>query len=146
MTASLIQENAKWGERLQALVARLSDKDLARPVYDGWTVAGLLAHLAFWDGRVLVLLRKWKKTGVEPSPADAHVVNDAMRSLLLAIPPRRAAEIALGTADAVDREIEELDARLISEIQSKLPEFRLNRGLHRESHIADIEAALSAKK
>jgi len=42
--------------RLRSLVARLSDADLARPMPAGWTVAAILAHLAFWDQRILVLL------------------------------------------------------------------------------------------
>ena len=145
MPGSFVQENSKQRERLRALVARLSDPDLARPTYEGWTVAGVLAHLAFWDCRVLLLLQKWKKTGVEASPTDINIVNDAMRPLLLSIPHRRAAEIALETAEAVDREIEKLDLHLIAEIESKLPDFRLNRGRHRQSHIADIESALPPK-
>jgi sulfur carrier protein ThiS len=43
-------------ERLRALVNRMTDKDLERRIDGDWTVAALLAHLAFWDYRVLVLL------------------------------------------------------------------------------------------
>jgi hypothetical protein len=45
-------------ERLGALIARLSDKDLSRPMPAGWTVAGVLAHIGFWDARAISWLNK----------------------------------------------------------------------------------------
>jgi hypothetical protein len=142
MAGKYVAENAIQRERLRALVRRLSENDLSRPVFGEWTVAGLLAHVTFWDSRALLLLKKWKKTGVEPSPRDVDIMNDAMRPLLLAIPPRKAAELALNIAEAIDREIEELPADLTSEIESKPEHFSLDRARHRQNHIADIEAAL----
>jgi hypothetical protein len=41
---SYVADNAAARERLRALVARLSDADLARPVGGGWSVALALAH------------------------------------------------------------------------------------------------------
>src|SRR5882672_2875973 len=55
---SYIARNETERTRLRALVARLSDTDLARPLPAGWTVAGVLAHLAFWDQRALALLER----------------------------------------------------------------------------------------
>ncbi len=146
MTPPYVAENTRQRARLHDLVSRLSDEDLVRPVYDEWTVAGLLGHIAFWDSRALVLLKKWKKTGVNPSPRDVDALNDAMLPLLLSIPPRKAAELALKTAEAVDKEIEELSADFISEIESKADNFGFDRGRHRKNHIADIEAALPKGK
>ena len=40
---------------MKALVARLSDKQLAAMVNEYWSVAGILGHIAFWDGRALFL-------------------------------------------------------------------------------------------
>lgn len=34
-------------KRLKALVERLSDEELKRPMSAGWTVAGVLAHVVF---------------------------------------------------------------------------------------------------
>lgn len=59
-----------------------------------WTVATLLAHLAFWDQRVLALLRRWKEKGVDLSPIDADAVNETLRPLCLAL-ALRAASTAL---------------------------------------------------
>jgi hypothetical protein len=146
MSGKFAEENARQRERLSALISRLSDEDLTRPVFDEWTVAGLLAHIAFWDSRALLLLKKWKKTGVGPSPRDVDVINDAMRPFLIALPARQAAELALKTTAAVDKEIEELAPDFISEIESKAENFGLDRGRHRKNHIADIESALQKPK
>ena len=50
---ALVEQNTRERERLRALVARLTDDDLRRPVTDLWTVADMLGHLAFWDARPL---------------------------------------------------------------------------------------------
>jgi hypothetical protein len=38
-------ENDTERERLRSLISRLSDDQLERPMPDGWTVAGMLAHV-----------------------------------------------------------------------------------------------------
>jgi len=146
MSWSFVEENIQQGERLHSLVARLSDQDLVRPLYDGWTVAGILGHMAFWDYRALLLIKRWKQTGVKPSPVDVDAINDAMCPLLLAIPPRKVAEIALEAATAIDKEIEGLSPDLIAQIECNATTFRLNRGTHRKEHIGQIESAQSLSK
>ena len=138
-----IEENTRQRERLRALLARINDQDLARPLGDGWTVAGFLGHLAFWDSRALLLIKRWKQTGVKPSPVDVDGINDAMKPLLLAIPPRRIAEMAMEAATAIDKEIEVLSPDLIAQIEAQGTNFRLNRGLHRKAHMDQIETAIS---
>ncbi len=147
MSRSFVGENAQQRERLRALLSGLSDQELAQPLYADWTVAGILGHMAFWDYRALVLIRRWKQMGVKGASAmDVHAINDAMRPLLLAIPPRKAAEIVLEAAAAIDKEIEGLSPDLIAKIEALGPSFRLNRGTHRLEHSDQIEAALSLKK
>ena len=58
--------NAQTCERLRALVARLGDADLQRPVGHGWTVAATLVHLAFWDLRAVALIERFGKDSVGP--------------------------------------------------------------------------------
>ena len=82
----------------------------------------------------------------QPSAMDVDVINDAMRHLLLAIPPRKAAEMALEAAAATDKEIEGLSPDLIAQIEALGSSFRLNRGKHRLEHLDQIESALSLKK
>jgi len=122
----------------------LSDEDLAQPAGDGWTNAAILAHLAFWDYRALVLIERWKKTGVVPSPIDTDGVNDAMKALCLVIPAREAASLAVKAAEAVDAELENLPEELRAEIDILVQEgkFRTNRSIHRNAHVDQIEERL----
>jgi hypothetical protein len=147
MSKSFIEENAKQRERLSTLLGRLSDRDLSLPLYAGWTVAGILGHMAFWDYRAVVLLKRWEKMGVQQTAGlDVDAINDAMQPLLLAIPPRKAAGMALEAAAAVDKEIESLSPDLIAQIVAQASTFRLNRANHRLDHLDQIESALSLKR
>ena len=65
------EQNARERERMRGLVERLSDEELRRPVNEYWTVAGVLGHIAFWDGRVLALADKLER-GVPFSPSDSE--------------------------------------------------------------------------
>ncbi len=105
----------------------------------------MLAHLAFWDYRVLVLVMRWKKVGIGPSPIDIDGVSDAMKPLCLAIPPREAARLAVDAAEAVDAELANLPEDLESGINALVQEgkFRLNRSIHRDEHLDQIERILA---
>ncbi len=145
---SYIEANAQGRARLRALVSGLTDEELALPVGDGWTVAAILAHLAFWDHRVLALIVRWKKAGVGPSPIDVDGVNDAAKPLCLAIPVREAARLALDAAEAVDAELENLPENLRPGIDKLVQEgkLRLNRSIHRNEHADQIERALADRR
>ncbi len=88
---SYVTENEAQRERLRALVARLSDAELDRPLPAGWTIAGVLGHLAFWDQRILVLLERWEQQGASAVPRALNYadvddwINDAAKPLLLAL-------------------------------------------------------------
>jgi hypothetical protein len=144
MERPFVAENARERARLRALVARLTDEDLSRPLHAGWTTAAALAHLAFWDQRMLVLIRKWGKSGVTSSPVDVDTMNDALLPLLLALTPRVAANLAGSSAEAIDRELEKASSQLIAEIE-RCGEVRLNRSIHRKLHLDEIESLLQAK-
>jgi hypothetical protein len=146
MPLPFIEENTASRRRLETLVNRLSDEDLRRATPYGWTVAALLAHLAFWDQRVAVLLRRWKEKGVDPSPVDSQAMNDALRPLLLAMDPRAAIRLCLSSAEAVDAELETITPELFQEIQkvsqASSTQFRFSRALHRNDHLDDIDLLL----
>jgi hypothetical protein len=108
----------------------------------GWTVSAVLTHLAFWDNRALLLIEKWQKDGIGPSPMDTDLVNEATRIFLLAIPPRKAAEIALMSATAIDRAIEQLSPEMSTAIETIGKTVHLNRAEHRRLHLGEIEKAL----
>jgi hypothetical protein len=141
-TFSFLEENRVSRHRLENFVQRLSEDDLARSNPHGWTVAALLAHLAFWDQRVLVLLRRWKAEGVDESPVDPDMINDSLRPLCLALDPRAAIELCLSSAAAVDAELETITAELVETIEASPNHFRFNRALHRNDHLNEVEELL----
>ena len=143
MDRPFIAENAKERERLRSLVENLTDEQLGMPLGNGWTIAAAFAHLAFWDQRSLFLMRKWKKSGVEPSPIDIDITNDSLLSQWLAIPCRDAARLAISSAEAIDRELAEASSDFIAEIESLGENFRLYRSIHRKLHLDQIEELLS---
>ncbi len=146
MERSYIVENTQERERLRRLVNNISDRELELIINkEGWTVAAALAHLAFWDERRRVMLKIWKKEGVAPCPYIEDIVNDTLIPLLLAIPPRKAAELSIITAEALDRELEELPSEMITAIEALQEPFALNRGIHRKMHLDEIDALLQAR-
>src|SRR5690349_13371494 len=139
MTFPYSEQNTASRQRLRALTSNLSDEDLARTTDYGWTVAALLAHLAFWDQRMIVILRRWLAEGFDPSPMDSQVVNDALRVICHAIEPRTAIGLCLSSAEAVDTEFDTLTADLTKQLEDHAAatetQFRMNRSLHREAHL-----------
>ena len=141
---SYVAQNDAERARLKALLAR-SDADLARPLPAGWTVAGVLGHLAFWDQRVLVLFEQWEKTGQAPpsySQDDVDWINDAAKPMLLAVPPRQAAQLALEIAEAVDAKVARLSDDLVTRNAASATPINLLRAEHRREHLDEIEHAL----
>jgi hypothetical protein len=135
-------ENRVELERLNSLINRLTDADLEHPLDASWTVSAVLAHLAFWDRRASLLIQKWEKEGITPSPIDVDVVNEANRIMFHAIPGRVAGALASASAAAVDQAIERLSPELAAKIEASGKTLRLNRALHRREHLDQIEAAL----
>ena len=142
---SYLEDNETSRARLISLVDRLTDQQLAMETGDGWTVSSVLVHLAFWDNRGLNLIKRWKKTGVGHSPIDIDNVNDAMLPLCLAIPAHEAVRLVISAAQAVDAELAHLPKELKPGIEDLVREgkFRLNRSLHRNVHLDQIERSIS---
>ncbi len=140
------QENAESRRHLETIVRGLSPADLALSTDYGWTVAALLAHLAFWDERMFVILRRWKEEGFDPSPIDSRAVNDALKVICHALEPRVAADLAVSAAERIDTELETLTPEFVKQIEEHAEatstQFRMNRSLHRNDHLKDIEALL----
>ena len=145
MQRPFIGENALQRQRLKSLINRITDAQLNLPMKNAWTIAVALAHLAFWDQRCLALMRKWKSSGVSPSTIDIDVTNDSLLPLWKALPPRAAANLALSSAEAIDRELEEAPSGLVSSIEHLGERFRLYRSEHRKLHLDEIEEFLKSK-
>ena len=144
---SYVAENDAERARLRALVARCTDAMLAHPMPSGWTVASVLLHLAFWDQRVLMILRRWQTEGFDPSPIDPAAVNDSLRVICHALEPRKAIKLCLSSAEAADAELAKLTAEEVKRMEEHASatdtQFRMNRSLHRNGHLDDIEALLA---
>jgi DinB superfamily len=142
------EQNTRERERMRALVERLSDNELRSQVNEYWTVAGVLGHIAFWDGRVLALADKLER-GVPFSPSDTEPedvdwINDATRPLIHAIEPRELAQLALRLAEETDGRVASLPPERMFPADPESPVTAL-RADHRGEHLDDIEAALGGK-
>ena len=140
-----IAENDRERQRLEALVGRLDDAALSRAMPAGWTVAGVLAHLAFWDQRIIVfieMLQRGVKVPVE-SEEDVDWINDAAKPAQLALPPRRAATLAVETARATDRAVATLSDDLLARNAAASKPIFLLRAQHRREHLDEIEKVLA---
>jgi DinB family protein len=155
-----VTENDAERERLRSLVTGLSDEELSRPMPGGWTIAGVLAHIGFWDARAIFFLDKWGR-GIAPSRADyvsedVDAVNESAKPLCLALPPRDAAQLALRLAEEADGKVKALSEELLAKIRSAgmlAPSdlhdengspFNLARATHRREHLDEIERASRA--
>src|SRR5262245_18577343 len=143
---SHVAQNEAENKRLRALVARLTDQELARPMSAGWTVASVLGHVAFWDQRIVALIEEWRKAGVSspPKPLEGNIdwINDATKPPMLALAPRRAAELTVAIADSADRAVAGLTDEEIARNAAAGSPLNLLRAEHRREHIDEIEAAL----
>ena len=140
-----VQKNDEQRARLKALVGRASDADLGHPLSGGWTVAGVLGHVAFWDQRIVELAEKWQRDGVAPPPsqeADVDWINDAAKPFLLAVPPRKAADLAVAIAEETDRRVAALSDDLMKKNAAAGSPLNLDRAEHRREHLDEIDAAL----
>jgi hypothetical protein len=151
MAQPYVAENNEQRARLRALVDRASDADLARPLEAGWTVGAVLAHLAFWDQRTLLLIERWEKEGPRTPPPgiegkDVDWINDSAKALCLALPPRAAARLAMATAEAVDRRVEALSSELVAANTAAGKPLNLFRAEHRREHLDEIERALGESR
>jgi hypothetical protein len=143
MDRQYIKENAKSTKRLAKLAKNLTNSELKLIIYkEGWTIAAALAHVAFWDERRRLMLKIWKKKGVKPKPHIDDIVNDILIPFFLALPVRKAAELAVSTAEALDKEIEALPSKMVKAIEALQDDMALNRADHRNSHVDKIEAFL----
>lgn len=149
MGRSFVEHNARERERLRSLVSRLTDEELSGSVNEHWTVAGVLGHIAFWDGRALFLAGNLVEgvafSASDDEPEDVDWINDASRPLIHAIPPRQLADLALRVAEETDAAVAALPPDLAARTYPADPSSPLNavRAHHRAEHLDEIEAALA---
>jgi hypothetical protein len=145
MDRSYVAENNAERARLQAIVARLTDADMARPMSEEWTVGVGLLHLAFWDRLSLSKFEEWERTGevqIPPMRDMVDGINNAMLPWWRTVAPAQARHEVVAAAEAVDRKAETLPAPIIEAILAVRPRS-LTRAIHRRQHLDQIERALA---
>jgi hypothetical protein len=144
VSPAFAENNRRQAERLRKLVARLDASMLAVRLPNGWTVAVALAHIAFWDRQRLCLMRRraagdWCNGGY-----DGELFNEVLLQFFLeTIPPDRAAEMALTTAEEVDAFLLTVSDEVVVAALARPDRPNLDRGSHREGHLDQIEKALA---
>lgn len=138
---SFVQLNRAATERIRRLINGLADEQLLALLGEHWTVAVCLAHLAFWDQRVINVLDTTRTQGRLVVPEIDICVNDLSLPLWEAIPPRAAARLAYDSADACDKRLETFPAPLLEQVYEHRKRNVL-RALHRNEHLDEIDLAL----
>jgi len=138
---SFIEQNRASTERIRNLISKLSDQELRHPVGEHWTVAIVLAHLAFWEERVIYILDSTEREGKLIAPEIDVLVNDISLPLWAAIPPRDATRLAFETAQTSDKRLAEYPQELLEQIYNQNKRWVL-RNLHRGEHLDEVDEAL----
>ena len=116
MDRGFIEDNEAARVELRELVSRLDERALQAAVGADWTVSTLLCYLAFWDRRILFLLRDWQSGHFEASRLSSQSVdsiNHAVKVISSSAPGRAAARLALDAATAVDSQLAGISDELI---------------------------------
>lgn len=144
------QGNDASRDRLKKLVDGISDKELELVIYqEGWTIAVVLGHLAFWDQRRCELAKRWRKNDIRKSDVtelDMHTINDALIAVFKAMPARNVANLAVSAAAAVDNELAGLTPAQEAEVEKLGDRYALDRALHRIIHLDEIDVLLAAER
>jgi hypothetical protein len=141
---SFVERNRVSTERIRALAARLTGAEMLHPVGEHWTVGIALAHLAFWDRRVTYVLDRTARDGKLFIPQLDIFVNDLSLPLWAAIPPHAAAQIAIDSAEELDKRLEDYPPALLEQVYAHNKRW-VERALHRNEHLDEVDAAMKSE-
>ncbi len=140
---SFVELNHAATERMRALAARLSDRDMKTSVGEHWNVGIVFAHLAWTDLRARWVIDATEREGQFVNPDYNIFVNDIALPFWAAMAVRQAADLAVTTAEGLDKRLEAYPANLLELIHAGYPRF-VFRAHHRNEHLDEAEAALKA--
>ncbi len=141
-TRETLEANAAATVRLEALLGRLTDDQLAVDLGGGWRVSTALGHMAFWDFRAVVVLRRWMDTGTPHVELDDDVVNGALEPLIIGMQPPTAVALCLEAARQADAVVETVPDGMVTGLAAQGGAYLLERFRHRSEHIEQIRAAV----
>ena len=130
--------------RLRAMTGKLDPLDLKRITTSGWSVAGTLAHLAFYDDWVAARWRDRLQDGTfQDLPEDiTHLANRAGARGWQQIDANQAAAVARAAAEDVASLLETLPRAAVEDAVATKRPAMLDRSVHWGPHLDEIEAAL----
>ncbi|WP_420238471.1 DinB family protein [Telmatobacter bradus] len=129
--------------RLNALLDRLGPNELAHRLANGWTIADVLVHLAFWDAYALSWLHGWQQGKAPQDSTNIDSINAAITSLSRSIPLESAGALARKNAEIIDHALEDLNPALVSAIEASGQKHLLFRCWHRDEHLQTLERELA---
>ena len=137
------QHNRDGLERLRRLTS-LSDAELAKDTGDGWTVATVLGHMAFFDRLLLLRWDTYEKDGVfaELTPNHFDLINYAGAGDWSALPPRAAVARCIEAAERAVARINALPEKVVAVVLETPRVALLERMLHWSPHLDQIESAI----
>ena len=143
VSAAIAESNRTQTERIRTLALRLTPEMLAVRLPNGWTVSVALAHIAFWDRQRLCLMRRWAAGDSCDGRYDGDLFNEVLLPFLEMIPADRVAEMAVETAEELDAFLLAVPDEVVEAALARPDRPNLDRGMHRECHLDQIERALA---
>jgi hypothetical protein len=141
---NFFQMNRASTARMKQIAQGLSAVDLQKLLPNGWTIAGTLAHLAFWDQKVIHTIDLSNKENKLVSINFNDSLNDILAPILEHIAPLEAVKLAVQTAETLDAKLENCPSDLFDKLEQLNPRW-VDRSLHRNDHLNDIESFLKVK-
>jgi uncharacterized damage-inducible protein DinB len=142
MIENYAEVNETEYKRLVDLLASLSDDDLKRTLSNGWSVADVLAHLAFWDAYAVASFQQWNRDGFKSPAAQYDAINQAVDGISRLIPPAELRRWVLEIAAAANRAAANASPEVQAAIQAAGRDSFLSRSKHRSHHLDQIVALL----
>jgi uncharacterized damage-inducible protein DinB len=142
MIGNYSEVNQSEYKRLTDLLASLSDEDLKRSLPNGWTIADVLAHLAFWDAYAIACFQEWARNGFKSPAAQYDAINQAVDGMSCLISSASLRRWVLEMAEASNRTAANASPEVQAAIQAAGRESFLCRSKHRSHHLDQIAALL----
>lgn len=141
----VVQKNAESRDRLLTLIEHLDEQMLNRQVEGEWTVAALLAHVAFWDQICMVRWDAYENGGSLADVPDTLIdfINAANLPTWRALPGRAAVDLLRQAMEETDARIAGLPESAVQAATSGEFTYMVDRTGHRDEHAAQLTAFLA---
>ena len=138
-----VERNREGLERLRRLTS-LSDSELTKDTGNGWSVATVLGHMAFFDRMLLLRWDAYEKDGVFAALTPNHfdMINYAGAGDWSALPPSAMVARCIEAAEQAVARIDALPDKAVAvAVETNRPAL-LERIIHWGPHLDQIESAI----